>query len=317
MALAEKAIKEVVTRTAPRYDARVRGLAAIYVFLNLVSIAIIVTIVWRGQFFVTLSQRSNIETLTLAIVLVLAVYYVATTFSGFVGAIRMLVLNAGDRNREDRKHRAMRPGRESKYVTFDQEIRLQGKPDQNLTWEVGDEAGKLGDLEIDGVKVTFYPQKDGISDTFFEFFADQIEDALKKRDLEARVQITQWSSIDEDQASSFANMAKAFRHLEKHLGAQEPLWPTGEITQEEVDEIGRRIRELVPTLRSESLLPHVNYAVEYNVPILPEPLGMVRLTRKENRADPLISMGCASIIMLFVMALLTFIILLPPWVPSA
>jgi hypothetical protein len=317
MALAEKAIKEVVTRTAPRYDARVRGLAAIYVFLNLVSIAIIVTIVWRGQFFVTLSQRSNIETLTLAIVLVLAVYYVATTFSGFVGAIRILVLNAGDLNREDRKHRAMRPGTESKYVTFDQEIRLQGKPDQNLTWEVSDEAGKLGDLEIDGVKVTFYPQKDGISDTFFEFFADQIEDALKKRDLEASVQITQWSSIDEDQASSFYSMAKAFRHLERHLGTKEPLWPTGEITQEEVDEIGRRIRELVPTLRSESFLPHVNYAVEYNVPILPEPLGMVRLTRKENRADPLISMGCASIIMLFVMALLTFIILLPPWVPSA
>jgi hypothetical protein len=317
MALAEKAIKEVVTRTAPRYDARVRVLAAIYVFLNLVSIAIIVTIVWRGQFFVTLSQRSNIETLTLAIVLVLAVYYVATTFSGFVGAIRILVLNAGDRNREDRKHRAMRPGRESKYVTFDQEIRLQGKPDQNLTWEVSDEAGKLGDLEIDGVKVTFYPQKDGISDTFFEYFADQIEDALKKRDLEASVQITQWSSIDEDQASSFYSIAQAFRQLERHLGTKEPLWPTGEITQEEVDEIGRRIRELVPTLRSESFLPHVNYAVEYNVPILPEPLGMVRLTRKENRADPLISMGCASIIMLFVMALLTFIILLPPWVPSA
>jgi hypothetical protein len=317
MALAEKAIKEVVTRTAPRYDARVRGLAAIYVFLNLVSIAIIVTILWRGQFFVTLSQRSNIETLTLAIVLVLAVYYVATTFSGFVGAIRMLVLNAGDRNREERKHRAMRPGRESKYVTFDQEIRLQGKPDQNLTWEVADEAGKLGDIEIDGVKVTFYPQKDGISDTFFEFFADQIEDALKKRDLEASVQITQWSSIDEDQASSFYSIAQAFRQLERHLGTKEPLWPTGEITQEEVEEIGRRIRELVPTLRSESLLPHVNYAVEYNVPILPEPLGMVRLTRKENRADPLISMGCASIIMLFVMAILTFIILLPPWVPSA
>ncbi len=317
MALAEKAIKEVVTRTAPRYDARVRGLAAIYVFLNLVSIAIIVTILWRGQFFVTLSQRSNIETLTLAIVLVLAVYYVATTFSGFVGAIRMLVLNAGDRNREERKHRAMRPGRESKYVTFDQEIRLQGKPDQNLTWEVADEAGKLGDIEIDGVKVTFYPQKDGISDTFFEFFADQIEDALKKRDLEASVQITQWSSIDEDQASSFYSIAQAFRQLERHLGTKEPLWPTGEITQEEVEEIGRRIRELVPTLRSESLLPHVNYAVECNVPILPEPLGMVRLTRKENRADPLISMGCASIIMLFVMAILTFIILLPPWVPSA
>lgn len=317
MALAEKAIKEVVTRTAPRYSARVRGLAAIYVLLNLVSLAIVITILWRGQFFVTLSQRSNIETLTLAIILVLAIYYILTTFRGFVGAIRILVLNAGDRNREDRKHRALHPGNQSKFVTFDQEIRLEGKPEQPLQWEVADDAGKLGDLEIEGVKVTYYPQKDGLSDTFFEFVADQIEDALQKRDLEAKVQITQWSTIDEDQASSFYSTAQAFRNLERQLGSKQPLWPSQEITQEEVDEIGRKIRELVPTLRNESLLPNTTYEVEYNVPILPEPLGMVRLTRRENRADPLISMGCAGAVMLFLMAVLTFIILLPPWVPSS
>jgi hypothetical protein len=317
MAVAEKAIKEVVTRTVPRYDARVRGLAAIYVFLNLISLAIVITIVWRGQFFVTLSQRSNVETLTLAIILVLAVYYIATTFKGFIGAIRIMVLNAGERNREDRKHRALPPGKESKFVTFDQEIRLEGKPEQPIQWEVADNAGKLGDLEIEGVKATYYPQKDGMSDTFFEFVADQIEEALQKRDLDAKLEITQWSTIDEDQAASFYSMAQAFRHLEQHLESKKPLWPTGEITQEDVDEIGRKIRDLIPTLRNESLLPHTNYEVEYNVPILPEPLGMVRLTRRENRADPLISMGCASIVMLFVMAVLTFIILLPPWVPSS
>jgi hypothetical protein len=317
MALAEKAIKEVVTQTAPRYDARVRGLAAIYVFLNLISLAIAVAIIWRGQFFVTLSQRSNIETLTLAIILVLAVYYIATTFKGFIGAFRMILLNASERNREDRKHRALPPGKESKFVTFDQEIRLEGKPFEPLKWEVADDAGKLGDIEIDGVKVTYYPQKDGMSDTFFEFFADQVEQALKKRDLDAKVQITQWSSIDEDQASSFYSTAQAFRNLERHLGSKQPLWPAREITHEDVGEIGRKIRDLVPTLRNESLLPKVTYAVEYNVPILPEPLGMVRLTRRENRADPLITMGCASIIMLFVMTVLTFIILLPPWVPSS
>jgi hypothetical protein len=317
MALAEKAIKEVVTQTVPRYDARVRGLAIIYVVLNLVSLAIIIAILWRGQFFVTLSQRSNVETLTLAIILVLALYYILTTFKGFVGAVRIVVLNAGGRNREDRKHRALPPGKESKFVTFDQEIRLEGQPERPLQWEVADKAGKLGEIQIEGVKVTYYPQKDGMSDTFFEFFADQVEQALQKRDLEAKVQITQWSSIDEDQASSFYSTAQAFRNLERHLGAKQPLWPTGEITQEDVDEIAGKIRDLVPTLRNESLLPHLNYAVEYNVPILPEPLGMVRLTRRENRADPLISMGCAGIVMLVVMAVLTFIILLPPWVPSS
>ena len=317
MALAEKAIKEVVTRTAPRYSARVRGLAAIYVVLNLVSLAIIIAIVWRGQFFVTLSQRSNVETLTLAIILVLAVYYIATTFRGFFGAVRMLVLNARERNREDRKHSALPTHKETKFVTFDQEIRLEGRPDQPIQWEVADDAGKLGDVEISGVKVIYYAQKGGLSDTFFEYLADQIEVALQKRDLEAKVQITQWSSIDEDQAATFVSTAQAFRNLERQLGATQPLWPTGLLTQEDVDEVGRKISELVPTLRNESLLPQVNYAVEYNVPILPEPLGMIRLTRNENRADPLITMGCASIIMLFVMVVLTIIILLPPWVPSA
>ncbi|HET9496038.1 MAG TPA: hypothetical protein VFR15_17560, partial [Chloroflexia bacterium] len=109
MALAEKAIKEVVTQTAPRYDARVRGLAAIYVLLNLVSLAIAIAIIWRGQFFVTLSQRSNVETLTLAIILILSIYYIATTFKGFIGAFRMILLNASESNREDRKHRALPP----------------------------------------------------------------------------------------------------------------------------------------------------------------------------------------------------------------
>jgi hypothetical protein len=51
MAPAEKAIKEVVTRIPQRYDMRVRGLAIIYVVLNLVSLDIAVGIIWRGQFF--------------------------------------------------------------------------------------------------------------------------------------------------------------------------------------------------------------------------------------------------------------------------
>src|SRR5689334_8234194 len=93
MALAEKIIKEHVTRDPQRYAARVRWMAAIYISLNLISIAIIVAITWRVRFFITLTQRSNVETLTLAIIFVLAVYYLASTFRGFIGSIRMLWLN--------------------------------------------------------------------------------------------------------------------------------------------------------------------------------------------------------------------------------
>ena len=73
------------------------------------------------------------------------------------------------------------------------------------------------------------------------------------------------------------------------------------ITREDVDKIGKAIRELVPTLRNESLLPDVEYEVEWSVPVLPEPLSFMRLTRRENRADPVVTMGCAMIVTLGVL----------------
>jgi hypothetical protein len=315
MALAEKLIKDVATQTPESYATRVRWMAVIYLVLNLVSIALIITIIWRGQFFVTLAQRSNVETLTLAIVLVLAVYYIASTFKGFIGALRILWLNRGS-NKEDRKHRSLPMGKGSKYVCFDQAIRLEGKPDDPIKWELADDAGKLGELVVDGVKATYYPIKDGMNDSLFEFLADQIQKAMQKRDLEAELQITQWSTINEDTASAYYSMVQAFQNLEQQLGKGGHVWPTEEISQEDVDEIGKELRRLVPTLRNESLLPDVEYEVEYNVPVLPEPLSFLRLTRKENRADPVLTMGCASMIMLTLMVVVTFFILLPPWVPS-
>jgi hypothetical protein len=322
VALAEKAIKEVVAKTPERYAARVRWMAAIYVLLDLISIAIIVTIIWRFRFFVTLAQRSNVETLVIAITFILAVYYLATTFKGFIGALRVIGFNlpllwTKERERvERRKHTALPPGKASKSAYFDQAIVMEGKPDEPIKFEVGDEAGKLGELEIDGVEVTFYPLKDGMNDSLFEFVADQIQEAMQKRDKEAKLQITQWSTIDEDTASAYHRTVQAFQSLGRQLGANGYTWPTEEISQEDVDQIQAKIRTLVPALRNESLLPDVEYQVEYRVPILPEPLAFMQLSRRENRVDPAITMGYAMIIMLVVMLLLTFMILWPPWVPS-
>ncbi|MEO8286975.1 MAG: hypothetical protein ABI670_11125 [Chloroflexota bacterium] len=316
MALAEKAIKEVATRTPERYAKRVRMMALIYIVLNLIAIAIIIIILWRVQFFITIAQRSNVETLTLAIIFILAVYYIATTFKGFVGALRMFALNAGSRNREQRKQSALKTGGSPMYACFDQAVCLENKHSEPIKWELVDEAGKLGELVISGVKATYYPLKSGINNSLFEFLADQIEHAMQRRDLDASLQITQWSSIDEDQASAYSSMVQAFQNLEEQLDKGKPIWPTVEITQEDVDNIGKELHRLIPSLRDESLLPDVEYEVEYNVPILPEPLGFMRLTRRENRADPVVTMGCAGIIMFVVMLVLVFMILLPPWIPS-
>jgi hypothetical protein len=325
LALAEKIVKEHITKTPDRYAKRVRWQAFIYFALNALSIVIIVAIAWRVQFFVTLSQRSNVETLTLAIIFVLSVYYLLSSSRGFVGALRILWLNSPAvlarskeaRERvEYRKHSALKTGGASKFACFDREVRLRGRPDEPIKWELADSAGKLGELVLEGVKVTYYPIKKGMNDSIFEFLADQLQATLKKQDLDANLPIVQWSTIDEDQASTYYCMVEAFRNLETQLGNKGPIWPAWEITQDDVDEVGQALNELVPALRNESLLPNLEYGVEYSVPVIPEPLAFLRLTRRDNRADPLITMGCAGLVMLFIMLLLTFIILLPPWVPA-
>ncbi len=316
MARVDESIMDTATGTVEHYATRVRILAIIYFSLNAVAIAVIVTVIWRVQFFITLAQRSNIETLTLAIVFVLAAYYIYSTFRGFIGAIRMLLLNASPRDREARKQKAMKSGGKSKYVCFDHVVCPKGKHGEPIKWEVGDEAGKLGDIVVDGVRATYYPLKEGLSGSFFQFLTAQMNNAVHRQDESASLLITQWSTIDEDEASSYHSMVEAFRNLEQQLAKGKPLWPTVELPSEDIDDIGKQIRRLVPALRSESLLPDVEYSVEYSVPILPEPLGFIRLSRNENRADPLTTMGCAGIIMLSVMLLLFFMIILPPWLPS-
>ncbi|MBF6612237.1 MAG: hypothetical protein IVW55_03835 [Chloroflexi bacterium] len=324
MSLSEDVIREQVIERPGRYASRVRWIAVIYFVLNIISLVIIAIIAWKIRFFITLAQRSNVETLTIAIIFVLALYYLVATFRGFVGALRILWLNSPalmartDKDRqavERRKHSALKIGGDSKAVYLDKAVCVEGKEGEPIIWQVGDDAGKLGELALDGVRVTYYPLKEGMSNSLFEYLASQVEQAMQKRDLEAKLQITQWSSIDADEASAYYSMVQAFRNLEKQLD-KGVVWPTVTITQEDVAGVQEKIRDLTPALRNESFLPDLEFAVEYNVPVIPEPLGFVRLTRNDNRADPVFTMGCAVSAMLIVMLVLTLFILLPPWLPS-
>src|SRR5690349_15465127 len=76
MSVLQQAVREQGTSSVGAYRARVYRLAAIYSAIVLVGIAAIGIIVVWGKFFVTLTQRSNVETLTLAFVLVLFAYLV-------------------------------------------------------------------------------------------------------------------------------------------------------------------------------------------------------------------------------------------------
>ncbi|MEO8554788.1 MAG: hypothetical protein ABI678_32645, partial [Kofleriaceae bacterium] len=57
------------------YARRVRWLALIHPLLFLVCITGDVLLIWRGRFFVTLAQRSNVEGLTVAFCIVMFAYF--------------------------------------------------------------------------------------------------------------------------------------------------------------------------------------------------------------------------------------------------
>jgi len=325
MPLAEQIVQIHANGDPDRYGARVRWLGVIYLVLNLLSLIIMGVILWRVKFFITLAQRSNVETLTLMIVFVLALYYLVSTGRGFWGALRLFRYELPQRWARDdearqaieqRKQAALKDGGEAIFVCFDQAIQLQGDPEAPLRWPVGDASGALGEIVVRGVKATYRPRKAGMSSSIFEFLEDQIQYAVQQRDPEAMLDVTQWSTIDHDEASAYDSLAQAFRALQRQLGDKGAVWPTLELTPADVTQIGEQLRRLVPALRNECFLPDVEYEVEYTVPILPDPLGFLQLTRSENRADPVLTMGCAGLVMLAVLIVLVAFILFPPWVPG-
>src|SRR5690348_4106258 len=74
---------------AAHYRKRVRWLAIVHVTLFVASLAGIALLIWRGEFFVTLSQRSNVETLTIAFFLLFFGYFAVITAHGAIGAVRI------------------------------------------------------------------------------------------------------------------------------------------------------------------------------------------------------------------------------------
>ena len=89
-----------------------------------------------------------------------------------------------------------------------------------------------------------------------------------------------------------------------------------ELTEQDIETLTREAAELCPVLRNETHLPDLEYEAHHQLPIIPEPLAFVSLSRQEQRADPEASMGCALIMMLVMLAILVLFIFFPPWVPG-
>jgi hypothetical protein len=125
----------------------------------------------------------------------------------------------------------------------------------------------------------------------------------------------QWATIDDEAALQYGSLVQFSRNLERHLGSG-PLWPSVELTEDDVATLTREATALCPVLRDEAHLPDLEYEVEHRLPIIPEPLAFISLSRQERRADPQSSMGCALIVALIILGFLVLFISRPPWVPS-
>ncbi|HEV8192634.1 MAG TPA: hypothetical protein VGP82_14305 [Ktedonobacterales bacterium] len=321
--LAERAIREPSIQSGSEYKQRVHRLAAAYTTLFVGALVGIGLAIWQAQLYVTLSQRSNVETLTLAFVVIFLAYLAVLSAPGVLGAARILYYALQSRSApsweegEQRKMRALGPaGSSSATVGLDVALERESRPKQPFSIEVADAAGSMGQICVDGVEVSHKPTtKDG-SNAMLAFFVEQVNAILGARGVPAEIQIVEWKRINDEEAAQYLNLVRFARNLERQLGAEE-LWPKRTLIDEDCEELARRLSSICSALRHEAFLPHWEYEGQHQLPLIPEPLGLISLSRSEKRVDPLASMGCAVMIVLGLVLILVLIILFPPWVPGA
>lgn len=318
MQIGRDLITEQSTSSVPDYRGRVYRLAALYTGIFLASVVAILVIVWHGKFFVTLSQRSNVETLTLAFILALFGYMAVISLPGLVGALRIVAFNLpawlgrGTEAVEARKQRALKPKKGPPATAYlNCRVQTQGGP---VHISIRDGAGSLGQIVIDGVKMTHREAVQDGSNSVFAYYARRIEQIVQQREPEREIDIVQWTVIDDEPAKQYGSLVAFSERLSERLG-EDHLWPTVELSPDEVEMLSREGTELCPILRNEAQLPDMEYKAEHRLPIIPEPLAFVALSRDENRADPVASMGCAFLVTIVILGILLLIVFMPPWVP--
>ena len=319
----EQAIREPDVQSPQRYAQRVHRLALTYTVLCAGSIAGIVLVVWRAQFYVTLSQRSNVETLTLAFLLIFFAYLIVLSAPGAFGAARIAWYTLLARRQptwEDGERRKMRAlnttSGEPTTVALNLALERADHATEAFMLPVADRAGSMGEIVVDGAKLTYHhPLKEG-SNALLAFFVEQVNRTPSKRGAETRLDVVEWKSISDESAEEYLSLTQFARNLERRLGAEE-LWPKRILTDEDCARIEKQLTAVCPALRNEAFLPRWEYQGQHQLPLIPQPLGLISLTRSEKRVDPLASMGCAVVIVLVIVFILALIIIFPPWVPGA
>jgi hypothetical protein len=300
---------------AAHYRKRVRWLAIVHVTLFVASLAGIALLIWRGEFFVTLSQRSNVETLTIAFFLLFFGYFAVITAHGAIGAVRIGLFHLRARLMRDKaraqavKIAALGARGRGPAVAFDRALEIEGQPGEPWEVELRDEHGSMGRLRVSGVRVEHVDAYRGGSSGLLGYLEVTLAAVTGEE-----VSIVQWKSTGEEALLQYVVMADAIRALGQRLEAA--VWPTVRLTADQRRRVEEEMSALCPALRDEAFLPDWEYEGEHKLPIIPEPLGIISLSRTERRVDPLSSLSATLVIVLLVVGLICLFLVRPPWVPG-
>jgi hypothetical protein len=314
-------VKEPGADDPRHFRERVNLLAATYCALFVLSIAGIVLLIWQGQLFVTLTQRSNVETLVLAFFVVFFGYLVLLSAPGVLGTLRILWFAVRRRVTRDAlqieqaKMRALGQRQDRTAAELNVIVEVDDQPGLGVEIPVQDAAGRMGILTISGTRIEYVSEHRDGSNEVLAFVARQLDQMLQARASDAHIDIVAWKKIDDEASEQYHGIVEFARNLERQLGKGD-LWPKARITRAEQQQLEARLSEICPALRDEGFLPHWDYQAEHKLPIIPEPLGLITLNRTEARVDPVSSMGCAVIVVFLVVVVLALFIAVPPWVPG-
>lgn len=311
-------VSEPAVETPEAYARRVRLLAVEFLALFVLSLAGVSALAWRGRYLVTLTQRSNVETLTLAFFFVIFVYIVLLTSKGAWGATRIAwysLPRGTTEDRERRKTNALPPPQSTPTAALNVLLVKQGNAGP-FTLPVADAAGPVGAIEVDGARVTFRPDRDHGANNVLAYFVRQVQLALESRGANASLDVVAWKTIDDEAAERYLSNVRFAENLTRALKS-EPLWPANTLTDADLTRVERALGAICPALRNESFLPDWEYSAEHKLPIIPEPLGLASLGRSEQRADPLVAMSMMLGMVGLTLGALLFLIFVPPWLPGA
>jgi hypothetical protein len=317
---AKQVVAEPGARTASDFARRARRLALLHLALSAGALIGELLLFARGKVLVTLTQRSNVETLTLAFFVVFFAYVGLLGIRGAPGALRiaryaLLARARGGDVAERAKHEALGPPRgEGPVVALNVILEREAAPSRPFELSVQDSAGSMGRIRVDGARVEHVPHRRSGSTNLLAYFAHQVQEIAgvgQRRDVD----VVEWGTLDDEATHQYLALAEFGRNLGAALG-KEGLWPRVVLSAEDCDELERRLQAVCPALRDEGFLPHWEYQAEHKLPIVPEPLGLASLGRTEKRADPLPSLTALTVVVAIASALLAAVLLYPPWVPG-